>query len=98
MIARRPFLLGAAAMLAPLPSYAGEIWYYRGIPVLVARLPDKVEMKFEVGAWGECGVGRLLVGRTTDNVLRRAVRQTIDFQLCREPVRWTSAALRAAWM
>lgn len=90
MIPRRSFLAGTAALavIPVLPVEAGEIWYYRGVPVTVDRLPDRVEMTFEVGGWGKCGVARLVGGRVTDETLARACRHTVDFQINRKPLLW----------
>ena len=88
MISRRPFLLGTASLAAISILSIKEVWHYRGTAVSVERHHDRVEMKFEVGDWGPCGIGRMKNGRVKDEMLRRACRNTINYQTGREPTLW----------
>lgn len=75
---RRSFLASTAA-LAVIPFLpAKEVWHYRGIEVVVNRLPDYVGMFFYAPDGRKFGIGRLTQLVKTDKTQEIACRRTID--------------------
>ena len=87
---RRDFLAGTAAVavIPLLPVQAKEVWYYRGVEVVVDRLPGRVRMFFDAPDGREFGLGRLTQWEKTDKAQIRACRRTIDIMIAYQPGRW----------
>ena len=80
-LSRRSVLFGAGAVAlsaALLPRDVREVWYHRGVPVLVERLSDRVNMTFMLGGVS-FGMGYMTAGPAHMGANTRiAVRRTID--------------------